>query len=375
MKDDVFYMKKAITLARKGGVYGVANVSPNPLVGAIIVLWKNGKDVIIGKGYHKVFGGAHAEVVAINDALKNGYCEKDFRHSTLYVNLEPCCHFGKTGPCCEEIVRRKFKRVVVAHKDPSSKVDGKGIKYLKDNQVKVDIGVCEDLAREINQPFLKISKIGIPYVTLKSGITLDGRISTGRGKAEWITNQFSRKHGYALRLAHDAIVVGANTVIVDDPKLMSGKDRKGKLFRVILDGKLRTNPSYKVFRDQNVLVAHTDLAKKSDVKKFTDASVKVKSFGKDKVNIKELLKYLYKEFGIMSVFVEGGGEVNGSFVDAKMIDTVYFYIAPEILGGRNSISVVEGNGVESVKDDLKIKKLNVKNLNGDILISGNINEY
>jgi len=176
-------------------------------------------------------------------------------------------------------------------------------------------------------------------------------------------------------LAHDAIVVGANTVIIDNPKLMSGKGGKGKLFRVILDGKLRTNPSYKVFRDENVLVAHTDLASKKDIKKFIDAGVKIKNFGKDKVDIKKLLKHLYSEFGIMSVFVEGGGEVNGSFVDAKMIDTAYFYIAPEILGGRNSISVVEGNGAKSVKDDLKIKKLNVKNLNGDILIFGNINEY
>lgn len=367
MEKDVLYMKKAINLARKG----IGKTSPNPMVGCVIVL----DDIVIGNGYHKTFGGPHAEIVAINDAVKNGYGESEFKRSTLYVNLEPCCHFGKTGPCCEEIVRRGFKRVVIAHSDPSRKVNGKGIEYLKNHRVAVDIGVLENEAREINQSFLKTSLAGVPYVTLKAGITLDGRISAGKGVPEWITNEVSRKHGYNLRFTHDAIVVGANTVIVDNPKLMSGVGGKGKLFRVILDGKLRVDPSSKVFRDENVLVAHTDVAKPVDIKKFTNAGIKIKSFGKEKIDIKKLLKYLYGEFGIMSVFVEGGGEVNGSFVDVKLVDNVYFYIAPEILGGRNSISVVEGTGFDSVQNDLKIKKLNVKKLNGDILLFGNINEY
>lgn len=362
MKDNSFYMKQAISLARKG----VGKTSPNPLVGAIIVL--NGN--VIGKGYHKRFGSAHAEIEAINDANSS-----DFSKAILYVNLEPCCHHGKTPPCCEEIVKRGFKKVVVAHEDLSSKVNGKGIKYLRDYGVEVEVGVCEEEARKINQPFLKVSKTGIPYVTLKAGISLDGRISTGQGVPEWITNEISRKHGYDLRLRHDAIVVGANTVIIDDPKLMSGKGGKGKLFRVILDGKLRTSPSSKVYRDDNVFVAHTDLAPKKDIEKFKSAQVKIGNFGKEKINLEKLLKYLYSEFGIMSVFVEGGGEVNGSFVDVKLVDYVYFYIAPEIIGGRNSISVVEGNGVKSVKDDLKIKKLSVKKLDNDILLHGIVNEY
>lgn len=369
MRDlDEIFMKKAILEAHKGRGF----TSPNPCVGAMIV--KGGK--IIGKGYHKKAGEDHAEIAAIKDALgKAGGKKPGFKKlagSTLYVNLEPCCHIGKTGPCVEEIVKYKIKRVVVSHSDPSKKVNCKGIEALKSHGIEVKVGVCEEEARMVNQPFLKVSKTGIPFVTLKAGISLDGRISTGTGKPEWITNELSRNHGYKLREFYDCIVVGANTVIIDNPFLRS---KKGRLFRVIIDGALRVDISSKVFRDENCFIAYTERAKKSDVVRFKKAGIKIECFGKNKVDLKKLLKYLLEKFDIQSIFVEGGGEVNGSFADAKKIDDVYFYIAPEIIGGRNAISVVEGNGVKSVKDDLKIKSITVRMLKGDILVHGIINEY
>jgi len=354
-------MKRAIELAKKG----LGFTSPNPCVGAVIV--KKGK--VIGQGYHKKTGGDHAEIIAIKDALKK---KNSLKGVDMYVTFEPCCHYGRTGPCVSEIVRFGMKRVFVSHVDPSSKNNGKGIKFLKKSGIDVQVGLMEKEARILNQPFIKISKEGVPFVTLKAGISLDGRIATRSGKSEWITNELSRKHGHELRDNYDAIVVGANTVIIDNPNLASGK---GRLLRVIIDGRLRVKPSARVFRDENVFVACSDLASKRRLKKFTDSGVRVKSFGKKKVNIKKLLKYLYKEFEVQSVFVEGGGETNGYFVDAGLVDDVYFYISPEIIGGKGAVSVVEGKGVAGLKKSLKLKNIEVKRLKDDILVHGVVNEY
>ena len=354
-------MKRAVELAKKGQGY----TSPNPCVGAVIV--RNGK--IIGFGYHKKAGSDHAEIVAISDALKR---KNSLKGAVLYTTLEPCCHYGKTGPCTEEIVRFGIGKVVIAHTDPSKKVNLKGVKFLRGHGVEVVVGVLEEEARMLNQPFLKTVKYGIPFVTLKAGISLDGKIATRSGKSEWITNELSREHGKNLRDNYDAIVVGANTVLIDNPVLAC---RKGRLLRVVVDGRLRVKVSSRVFRDDDVVVATTDLADKKALKKFKEAGVKVVRFGRKKVNIKALLKYLYKEFGVQSVFVEGGGGVNGSFVDEKLIDDVYFYISPEIIGGYDAVSVVGGKGVDSLKKSLKLKKVDVKMLEGDILVHGIVNQY
>ena len=358
---DIFYMKQAVALAKKG----MGCTSPNPSVGAVIV--KNGK--IIGSGYHKKAGEPHAEIMAINDALKK---KNLLNGATLYVNLEPCCHEGRTPSCTSAIVHFGIKKVVIAHKDPSKKVDGKGIKFLKKHGVEVISGVMEEEARMINQPFLKVSKYSLPFVTLKAGISLDGKISTGSGKSEWITNEISREHGHKLRDSYDAIVIGANTVKIDNPVL---DGNNGKLFRVVIDGRLSTNVSSRVYRDGHVFVAYADTASSKNIKKFKDAGIKIENFGKNKVDIKKLIQFLYKEFEIQSVFVEGGGEVHGSFVDARVVDDIYFYISPEIIGGRNSISVVGGNGVKTVKNSLKLKKVDVSRLKDDILVHGVINYY
>lgn len=351
--DHKTFMKAAIEEAKKG----LGKTSPNPCVGAVIV--KGGR--IIGRGYHKKAGSDHAEVAAIKNARKSGL---DVKGSTMYVTMEPCDHFGRTPPCVGALLEAGIDEVFVAHKDPSRKINSKGLK--------IKIGLLDKEARILNQPFLKVSKLGVPFVTVKAGMSLDGRIATGSGKSQWITNELSRKHGHKLRNFYDAIVAGANTVVVDNP-LLSGKN--GKLLRVIIDGKLRTSVSARVYRDENVFVACTDAALKSKFDQFIKAGIAVKSFGKEKVDVRKLLKFLYKKYSVQSVFVEGGGATNGTFADAGMIDDVYFYISPEIIGGVNAISVIGGRGVSDLGNSIKIKKVEISRLKSDILIHGIINEY
>lgn len=351
--DHEVFMKVAIEEAKKG----LGKTSPNPCVGAIIV--KNGR--IIGRGYHKKAGSDHAEIVAIKNARSHGF---DVKGSTMYVTMEPCDHFGRTAPCVDALLRAGVKEVFAAHKDPSRKINSKGLK--------VRIGLLDKEVRVLNQPFLKVSKLGIPFVTVKAGMSLDGKIATGSGKSQWITNKLSRKHGHKLRDFYDAIVVGANTVIVDNP-LLIGKD--GKLLRVVIDGKLRTSVSARVYRDKNVFVACTDVALKSKFDQFVRAGIAVKSFGKKKVDVRKLLKFLYKKYSVQSVFVEGGGVTNGAFVDAKVLDDIYLYISPEIIGGINATSVIGGRGVLNLSNSTKIKKVEISRLKSDILIHGIINEY
>ncbi|MBT3704845.1 bifunctional diaminohydroxyphosphoribosylaminopyrimidine deaminase/5-amino-6-(5-phosphoribosylamino)uracil reductase RibD [Candidatus Peregrinibacteria bacterium] len=358
---DQEFMKKALTLAKKGS----GLTSPNPLVGAVIV--KRGK--IIGRGYHKKAGQDHAEIVAIKDALKN---KNSLKGTTLYCTLEPCCHSGKTGPCANEIVRFGMKKVFFSHVDPFGKVNGKGEKFLRKNGVEVFKGLLEPEARALNQPFLKVNKTGLPFVTLKAGISLDGKIATRAGKSEWITNSLSRSHGKELRDKYDAIVVGANTIVIDNPVLAC---KKGRLLRVIMDGKLKIDKKSKVFRDDDVVVITTSLATKKKINKFEKAGIKVVKIGSKKIDIKRMLRFLNKNYGVQSVFVEGGGETNGSFVDASMVDDVYFYISPEIIGGRDAVSVVGGLGALNLKKSLKLKNVDVEKLKDDILVHGIVNNY
>jgi len=358
--DEVF-MKRALELAKKTR----GNTSPNPCVGAVIV--KGGK--IIGSGHHKKAGGDHAEIIAIKDALAK---KNSLKGSVLYSTLEPCCHFGKTGPCVEAIVRFGIKKVVIGHKDPSKKVNGKGVNFLKKNGVEVLVGVLENETRMLNQPFLKTSKENLPFVTLKTGMSLDGKIATKKNVSKWITGKAAREDSHEMRGFYDAIVVGANTVIADNPTLKGGKR---PLLRVIVDGSLRVGAGSKVFKDSNVLVACSGKADEKKIAKFREKGVRVEVFGKSRVSIKGLLKFMYKEYGVQSVFVEGGGEVNGSFVDEGLVDDVYFYVAPMLIGGKDAVNVVGGKGVSDLKKALKIKKVDVRMLKDDILIHGIVNKY
>lgn len=379
MKQD--FMWRALELAKKR----VGFVSPNPAVGAVIVKG----DKIVAEGYHKKAGDDHAEVVAIKNMMKSsGIVTVDvdqrlFKNAVLYVTLEPCSHYGKTGPCANAIVEAGFGKVCVGLKDPFRKVNGSGIKYLKDAGIEVEM--CDakgDLAKEIralNQPFIKWAQTGFPYVTLKAGVSLDGKIATSSGESKWITSEIARKESRLERSRHDAVLVGTGTVNADNSELAAhGKYRHKKLLRIVIDAKLELNLKKKIFRDENVFVACTAAASKKNQKKYTDAGIEFKILGKKSVNIQKLLKLL-GSIGIQSVLVEGGSSIHGSFVDAalkdsQLVDRILFYVAPKIFGGA-SLSVIGGIGVKKLSKSLQLKNLTSTQLGEDILLSADVNFY
>ena len=379
---DEIFMKRAIELARKGEGF----TSPNPCVGAVIV--KGGQ--IVAEGWHEKAGSYHAEIVAIKQMmLKSGIVTVDieptlFHNATLYVTLEPCAHTGKTPPCVKALVTAGFSKVVIGMKDPFKKVNGKGISYLKKHGIKFSVlkptsGLAEEV-RKLNQPFVKTVTLGLPYLTLKSGMSLDGKIATADRNSKWLTNEQSRLDAKLERSKCDAVIIGARTVACDDPELASIGEYKSKnLLRVIVGDKLSFNPNLKIFRDKNVLVACSDSMSVKLRKSFVEAAIPIKSFGKKKVVFKKLLKYLVSK-GVQSVFVEGGSSVNGSLfdenlLDPKLIDRLLFYYAPKLVGGNRSLSVLGGEGVEKISDAVLIKKSKLEVIDGDLKYEGLINFY
>ncbi len=375
-------MQRAIELARKGR----GKTRPNPCVGAVIVK----DDQIVAEGWHKKAGEDHAEIIAIDKVMDNsGILTMDldpnlFQNAELYVTLEPCSHEGKTGPCVEKIVEAGFKRVYVGMKDPFEKVNGKGIKYLKSNGIAVEVVKYDsDIGHEVrklNQPFIKWAHTGLPYVTMKAGVTLDGKVATASGDSKWITSEMARKDGRLERSYCDAVLVGSGTVMADDPELAAhGKLHYKSLLRIVLDSKLTTDPRARVYRDEEVLVACSDAASAKNRKAFEKAGVKFQSFGENEVDLKKLLKFL-GECEIQSLFVEGGSQVHGAFFDAylkdaKMLDQVLFYMAPKIMGASDGLSVVGGAGIEKIAKMPEFAEFEVEVLEKDLKMRGLYNLY
>lgn len=334
------YIKETIRLAK----LGVGTTSPNPLVGAVIV--KNNK--IIGKGYHKKKGEPHAEVIAIKNA-------KNTKGATLYVNLEPCCHYGATPPCTKAIINAGIKEVHIATIDPSPWVNGKGIEELKSAGIKVIVGEHEEEAKELNAPYFKWVKTGLPFVMLKAAITLDGKIAHQDGKSKWITNIEARKYVHKLRAQVDAVIVGINTIIKDDPeltvRLVKGKNPK----RIILDSKLRIPQNAKVLGDGCIIASTIS-------RKINKAEVWEIKSNNNRVDIVELLKLAAKN-NIQSVLIEGGGEVFTEFISKRLVDKFYIFIAPKIFGAGIDF-------INKQMNDLYIKKVKIKKFIDNILIEG-----
>jgi len=359
MKEEEKYMRLALSLARRGE----GRVSPNPMVGAVIV--KNGK--IVGKGYHKYFGGPHAEVEAIKDAGENA------KGATLFVSLEPCCHFGKTPPCTEAIIDAGIKKVVAATFDPNPLNHGKGIKILKKAGIEVEVGLCEEEAKKINEYFFKFIKKKIPYVIVKVAASLDGKITTFLGQSKWITSEKSRKLGKKLRNKVDAILVGINTVIKDNPELLPLKKRK-RYYRIILDSKLKIPLEAKILKNQTnypTLVFTTCRTKSDKIKTLEQKGVKVEIVEEkeEKVDARKVLEKLGK-MEISSLLVEGGGEVIGSFIQEKLVDKIVLFLSPRIIGGKEAPTWVEGKGFAHLQETPWINIHRIKRIGEDILVEG-----
>ncbi|MFC2102259.1 bifunctional diaminohydroxyphosphoribosylaminopyrimidine deaminase/5-amino-6-(5-phosphoribosylamino)uracil reductase RibD [Bacteroidota bacterium] len=361
MKDEIKYMKLALKLAKKGAGW----VNPNPMVGAVIV-----KDnAIIGQGYHEHFGGPHAEVNAINS------CSRSPRGATMYINLEPCVHEGKTPPCVELIVEKGIKKVVVAMKDPNPKVNGKGIDYLENHKVTVETGIMEDEALLLNETFVKFITARKPFCLYKSAMTLDGKIASATGDSRWISGASSRKLAHRLRHEYSAIMVGIGTILKDNPKLDARRSRKiskdplkvivDSLARISLDSNVLTN------NPQLTLVAVTPMAdavKLAEIRR-TGAQVVVCPEKNEQVD----LEYLMLALGMMdvdSVFLEGGGTLAFSAVRDKIVDKVMLFIAPKFVGGKKAPTILEGEGIRRISDAIPFRVSTLKMFKEDIIIEG-----
>lgn len=357
MSDEDF-MRLALQLAEKGR----GSTSPNPMVGAVIV--KDG--IIVGKGYHKAAGMEHAEVEAIKDA---GEKTKD---ATLYVSLEPCNHYGKTPPCTDLILKSGIKKVVVAVKDPNPLAAG-GLKRLEEAGVETRVGVLEEDAKRLNEAFFCYVTKKKPFVIWKAAMTLDGKIATATGDSRWVTSKSSRRLVHKLRSYVDAIVVGKGTLAADDPELtVREAEAQKKPLRVIFDSHLSLPLTLKVFNDQKALTLvyatnNAPLTKKEALN-AQGVEVVLTSEKEGRVNIREALNDLYNR-QITSLLLESGGELTFSFWEEEMVDKIFLFIAPKIVGGRTAPTPVSGKGKEKMEDAFKVSCWEWAKSGEDLLIT------
>jgi len=356
---DESYIQLAIEIAKKG----IGSVSPNPLVGCVIV--KNNK--IIGAGYHQKYGGNHAEINAINDAKEN------VEGSTLYINLEPCSHHGKTPPCVNRIIEKKIKKVVIGTLDMNPLVSGVGIKKLKAAGIEVKVGVLENECINLNKFFFKFITKKIPYVTLKAAQTADGRIAGKDGESKWISSLTARKYVHSLRAKYDALLVGAGTVIKDDPRLTVRLTEGRNPKRIVLDTNLKIKSSYKIFTNNGdkklILVTSkkNSTLKNGKIRKIISSGAQI-IYVKErnrKLNLKNVLKELGK-LQISSVLVEGGSEIFTSFVKENLFDDIQLILSPKLLGC--GIPLISNLGIKSIKKSVKLKVGNFEKIGDDVLI-------
>ena len=353
------WMQIALSLAKKGE----GRVSPNPMVGAVLI--KDGR--VLAGGYHPFFGGPHAEIEAITQA------KEEARGSTLYVTLEPCSHFGKTSPCTQAIIEAGISKVAAAILDPNPLNSGKGIEELKEAGIETEVGVCEKEAREINEAFFKFMEKRIPFVIVKAAASLDGKIGTQTGESRWITGPQARKLAHEMREKMDAILVGVNTVIRDDPSLLPPS--KKKFFRIILDSTLRISLEARVLKEQTkaqTIIFTTPRAPKRKVDQLQNKSITIATVRKnsdERVSLKEVLEELGR-LKILSLLVEGGGEVIGSFFEKGYVDKVFLFLAPRIVGGRGSLTWVEGKGIKALSQTPRIEVRSFERIGEDLLLKG-----
>lgn len=357
-------MNRAIELAKGGW----GKVEPNPLVGAVIV-----KDnIVLAEGFHQYFGGDHAEV----DALKK--IDNRAEGATIYVSLEPCSHYGKTPPCVEAIIKSKISKVVVAMEDPNPLVAGRGIQILREKGLEVVTGVMEKEAKKLNEIFIKYITTQKPFCILKSATTLDGKIASKSRDSKWITGDDSRAYTHHIRNRVSAIMVGVATVINDDPQLntrLEGIEDVSHPIRVIVDDEsLRIPIDSKVVltsKLQKTIVATTSKAPidKIDKLKLAGIDVIITAEKDRQVDLNDLMAKL-GERKVDSILLEGGGTLNYSALETGIVDKVMYFIAPKIIGGREAITSIEGEGKEKVDDAFKIDNISLRNFNEDILIEG-----
>ena len=353
------YMRRALALARRA----LGTTSPNPAVGAVIV--KEGR--IVGEGFTQPPGQAHAEIMALRAA------GEEARGAIMYVTLEPCCHWGRTPPCTQAIISAGIAEVHMAMIDPNPLVSGKGREELERAGIRTYVGEGEEEAREINEAYIKYIQTKLPFVIAKFAMSLDGKIATRIGDSRWITNERARRFVHKIRGIVDAVMVGVDTVLADDPELTprAGKVRRYPL-RVIADSHARTPPSAKIFKvPGRTLIATLDGADWDRKEKLRASGAEILELPEmeGRVDLRELLKAL-GEREVTSLLVEGGGTLLGSFFDLGLVDKVLGFIAPIIVGGKEAPGPVLGRGVERISEALRLERVRMRRFGDNILISG-----
>jgi diaminohydroxyphosphoribosylaminopyrimidine deaminase/5-amino-6-(5-phosphoribosylamino)uracil reductase len=359
---DKKYMRMALNLAAKG----IRFVSPNPMVGAVIVR----ANKIIASAYHKKFGGVHAETAAIKKAGRK--C----KGATLYINLEPCVHQGKTPPCVNKVINSGIKKVVISTADPNPLVNGKGIKTLRQKGLEVKIGIMKKEAQKLNEAFIKHITTGCPSITLKGAVSLDGKIASVSGASKWITGKQSRRKVHQMRAEADAILTGINTILKDDP-LLTCRIPHEKIktpVRIVLDSKGKIPLTSKIINTAHkikTIVAATEAISKNKIKKLKEKHIDI-IISKKKAGRIFLPPLMLKlgEMGISNILVEGGAEVFWSFLKYKLADKIIIFRAPVLLGGKRAPSLIGGKGFAQISEAVKLKDIKRYTLGRDDVMEG-----
>lgn len=359
IKNHEYFMEIAYKLALKGK----GKTSPNPMVGALVV--KNGR--IFGRGYHKKAGFPHAEAVALDDAGKKS------EGADLYVTLEPCTHFGRTPPCVDKIIRRGIKRVIVGMVDPNPLNNGKGIQILRAQKIKVETGFLEEKLNKLNETFIKYISRKTPFVTVKVGESLDGKIATRIGESKWITSDRSRAYAHRLRSNYDAIMVGVNTVLRDNPRLdawFSGRQP----IKIVVDSQLSTQEDAGIFVGKSPVIIVTlpvRPGQETENRRILAQKAKILEVKEraGQINLKDMMKKL-AQLEITNILVEGGGTLIGGLFDEGLVDKVLFFISPKIIGGKEAVSSVMGRGRARIDEAVKLKRVQLKKIGEDFLVEG-----
>jgi len=372
------FMRLALQLAKRGS----GSVSPNPMVGAVLV--KRGK--IIGRGWHRRAGLPHAEIEALRDSQKRGH---NPHGATLYVTLEPCCTHGRTPPCTDAIITAGIKRVIIGATDPNPKHAGKGFRILRRAGIEVVHGILAGECVRLNEAFNHWIVHRTPFVTVKAAMTLDGKIATASGESKWITGEKARAHGMKLRQGSDAILVGINTILADDPsltartKMEDGRWKMGKpIRRIVLDSLARTPLTAKVVADEPAALTTIVVGKLAPKNHLAALAKRVNVVVAPSINSpseihhsKLDLRWLLKKLGaenVTSLLVEGGGEVNASFLFGGLAQRVEFFYAPKILGGRDARKGVAGEGAKSLSEVIQLRDIEWKRLGADLLLTARL---
>ena len=353
-------MRQALELAR----HPVQAPYPNPWVGCVIV--RRGR--VVGRGWHCGPGTRHAEIVALDEAGARA------RGATVYVTLEPCCHYGRTPPCTDALIRAGVGEVVYAMRDPNPVVAGRGARLLQQAGIKVTQGLCAAEARALNEVYLKHRATGLPFVSLKVAASLDGKTATRTGHSKWITDAAARKHGRRIRAEHQAILTGVTTILRDDPHLGARIRGVGETWRVVVDSRLRTPLRSQVVQSGHCVIACTSSANSQRQARLEAQGAHVWRFPGRRVPWRGLLRRLGAR-GIISVLVEGGSEVRGSVLDARLVDRVYWFLAPKIIGSQQALSAVGGRGAGPLSQALQLGQARIEVIGSGWLLTGSLSKY